>query len=195
MPASQATAERPLTPAGERLLDVASELFYTRGIHAVGVDEVAAVAGTTKKTLYDQFRSKERLVVAYLDRRAERWRSFCVGHLDRHTPAPGPERVLAVFDVLQRWHAGNDRGCAFVNAWAELGGTDHAGCVVVREDKQWMRDLFDRLVDDLPGTAAPGLAGHLHLLYEGALVVSTAGGRAAAVDEARTAAVRLLEAA
>ncbi len=191
MPSTPATTDRPLTPAGERLLDVATDLFYARGIHTVGVDEIAEVAGTTKKTLYDQFRSKDRLVVAYLRRRAERWRAFCIAHLDEHAPEPGPARVLAVYEALARWHAGNQRGCAFVNAWAELGGTDHAGCEVVREDKRWMHALFERLVGELrdPDIA---LGAQLHLLYEGALVVSTAGGREAAIDEARTAAASLL---
>jgi len=186
------TSQPPLTPAGERVLDAASDLFYSRGIHAVGVEEIAETAGTTKKTLYDQFHSKERLVASYLSRRAERWRAFCVAHLDRQAPVPG---VLAVFDALERWHAGNARGCAFVNAWAELGGTDHAGCKVVRADKRWMRELFDRLVSELPGPAAPHLGVHLHLLYEGAIVASTAGGQPAAIDDARTAASRLLAAA
>jgi len=191
MPATR-TAERPLTPAGERLLGVASELFYRRGIHAVGVEQIAEVAGTTKKTLYDQFRSKDRLVAAYLGRRAERWREFCLGYLDEHAPEPGSRRVLAVYDALEQWHHGNERGCAFVNAWAELGGTDHPGCSVVRADKQWMRELFERLVRDVPGLDARALGGQLHLLYEGALVVSTAGGRPDAIDEARAAADRLL---
>jgi len=192
MPTTRSTVDRPLTPAGERLLGVATELFYERGIHAVGVEQIAEVAGTTKKTLYDQFRSKDRLVAAYLGRRAERWRAFCLGFLDEHAPEPGTGRVLAVYDALEQWHAGNERGCAFVNAWAELGGTDHPGCEVVRADKRWMRELFKRLVGDTPAADARTLGGQLHLLYEGALVVSTAGGHAAAIEEARVAAARLL---
>src|ERR671918_452228 len=44
-----------MTPTAERILSVASELFYTRGIRAVGVDTIALAAETTKKTLYDLF--------------------------------------------------------------------------------------------------------------------------------------------
>ncbi|MDQ4084268.1 MAG: TetR/AcrR family transcriptional regulator, partial [Actinomycetota bacterium] len=57
--------QRPLTPGAQRILDVASELFYWRGIHAVGVDTIAAESGVTKRTLYDRFGSKDGLVVAY----------------------------------------------------------------------------------------------------------------------------------
>ena len=65
--------EEPLTPAGERLLEAASTLFYRRGIRAVGVDLIAETAGTTKKTLYDRFGSKDELVARYLRRRSQTW--------------------------------------------------------------------------------------------------------------------------
>ena len=61
--------EARLTPAGERILAAASTLFYEQGIRTVGVDTIAAAADVTKKTLYDRFGSKDRLIAAYLDRR------------------------------------------------------------------------------------------------------------------------------
>ncbi len=69
-------SEPVLTRAGHRLLDAASALFYARGIRAVGVDLIADEAGTTKKTLYDCFGSKDALVALYLRRRAIRWQEF-----------------------------------------------------------------------------------------------------------------------
>ncbi len=60
-----------MTPAAHRILDAASELYYDRGINSVGMDLVAEQAGTTKKTIYDRFGSKDGLVVAYLEARAE----------------------------------------------------------------------------------------------------------------------------
>jgi AcrR family transcriptional regulator len=114
-----------LTPAGERILEAASELFYNRGLHAVGVELIAETAGTTKKTLYDRFGSKDALIARYLQRRAERWQAFVLGHLAEHALAPGTERVLALFDALDRWMSEHRRGCAFVNAQAELTDPDH----------------------------------------------------------------------
>src|SRR5690606_18122493 len=49
-----------------RVLEAAGRLFYERGIHAVGVDLIAAEAGVTKKTLYDRFGAKEQIVVECL---------------------------------------------------------------------------------------------------------------------------------
>jgi AcrR family transcriptional regulator len=186
------TVRNPNTPAGARILDTASALFYTRGIRAVGVDLIADEAGTTKKTLYDRFGSKDELVAAYLSRRAARWVTFLTEFLERHAPAPGPQRVLAVVDALEERLRGQDRGCAFVNAYAEIGGTDHPGNAVIRQDKRYMRALFVRLVDEA-GIPDPEVVGaQVHLLYEGAIVVRTAGGLDEAYDEARAAMTRLL---
>ena len=186
---------RPLTPAGERLLDAASGLFYERGIRAVGVDLIAEVAGTTKKTLYDRFGSKDGLVVLYLERRQQRWREFVLRHLDEIGGFGTRARVLGVLDALEIWMSGQHRGCAFVNAYAELGGSDHPAMAVIRDEKRWTHDLYRRLCAE-SGLADPAeAAAGLHLVHEGALVLTTAGGRTAALAEARRTAERLLAAA
>ncbi|UXI81004.1 TetR/AcrR family transcriptional regulator, partial [Streptomyces vinaceusdrappus] len=68
-----------MTPGARRVLEAAERLFYEHGIHAVGVDLIAAEAGVTKKTLYDRFGSKEQIVVEYLAGRDERWRALLAG--------------------------------------------------------------------------------------------------------------------
>ena len=179
---------RPLpamTGAGTRLLDAASDLFYLRGVRAVGVDLIAETAGTTKKTLYDRFGSKDALVALYLLRRAHRWREHLLACLSdagvdaEATGAGGERAVLLVFDALQTWMGTQRRGCAFVNAYAEVGDSEHPAVPVIRAEKAWMRHLFDTLTGD------PSLGAHLHLLYEGTLVVLTAGADPQAAAEAR----------
>ncbi|WP_371740789.1 TetR/AcrR family transcriptional regulator [Frigoribacterium sp. CFBP 13712] len=164
-----------LTPGARRVLDAASRLFYERGIHAVGVDTIAAEAGVTKKTLYDRFGSKEALVVSYLRHRDERWREHIAAQLAL-VPEPGVDRVLAVFDATILWVPDNDRkGCSAINARAEMGvgggesDIELALPEVVRQ-KAWMLELFVALcreagVDDPDGTARL-----LMLLHEGGLV-------------------------
>jgi AcrR family transcriptional regulator len=172
-----------LTEAGTRLLEAASDLFYDRGVRAVGVDLIAETAGTTKKTLYDRFGSKDALVALYLLRRAHRWREYLLSRLTETNldggPAGGAAQVLLVFEVLETWMGTQRRGCAFVNAYAELGGSDHPAVPVIRAEKAWMRALFDTLTGDV------ALGAHLHLLYEGTLVVLTAGANPSAAVEAR----------
>jgi len=53
----------------ERLLDAAGRVFARRGFHAASVDEVAEAAGYTKGAVYSNFRSKDELFLALLDRR------------------------------------------------------------------------------------------------------------------------------
>ena len=175
-----------LTEAGTRLLEAASDLFYDRGVRAVGVDLIAETAGTTKKTLYDRFGSKDALVALYLLRRAHRWREYLLTRLadagvtdtdlaDSHRR----DGVLLVFDALQTWMGTQRRGCAFVNAYAELGDSEHPAVPVIRAEKAWMRTLFDTLTGD------PDVGAHVHLIYEGTLVVLTAGANTEAAAEAR----------
>ena len=176
-----------LTPAGHRIAAAASRLFYEQGIRAVGVDTVAAEAGTTKKTLYDCFGSKDALVATYLVLRQQRWSRHLEGEIDRRRSPR--TRLLAVFDAQQSWLADNPRGCAFVNAWAEAG-TSAPVAQVVRAEKAWMRGRFDALAAE---AGVPlRVAATLHLLYEGALVAATAGGDDRAVADARRAAAQLI---
>lgn len=79
-----------MTPGARRVLEAAERLFYEHGIHAVGVDTIAAEAGVTKKTLYDRFGSKEQIVVEYLAGRDERWRELLAGRLAAAGRAPPP---------------------------------------------------------------------------------------------------------
>lgn len=162
----------PLTPGARRVLDAASSLFYERGIHAVGVDTIAAEAGVTKKTLYDRFGSKEELVVAYLRHRDARWRAHLAAALER-VPEPGVERVLAVFNASISWSDANTpKGCSAINARAEIGdGHDgHPVFPEVARQKAWLLGVFAELLEEA-GSADPlETAKTMMLLYEGAIV-------------------------
>ena len=58
----------------QRILDTASGLFYQRGVRAVGVDLVVEASGVAKASLYRHFRTKDDLIVAFLEREdAEFW--------------------------------------------------------------------------------------------------------------------------
>ncbi|NEB37319.1 TetR/AcrR family transcriptional regulator [Streptomyces sp. SID14515] len=161
-----------MTPAARRALAAAERLFYERGIHAVGVDLIAAEAGVTKKTLYDRFGSKEQIVVEYLAGRDERWRVLLAERLDAAPPEP-KARVLAVFDASRAWMADNgSKGCSMINAHAEISDPSHPAHAVITGQKRWMLDLFTRLAQGLDGLgadAADRLGRTLMLLHEGAL--------------------------
>jgi AcrR family transcriptional regulator len=177
------------TPKARAVLAAADELFYAHGIHAVGVDVIAARAGVTKKTLYDRFGSKERLVVEYLRERDSQWRAFLAPGLEAAGDDP-VARLRAVFDASARWAAERSgKGCSMINAHAEISDPAHPGYAVITGQKAWMLDLFTAIA-----TAAghPGAARTIMLLHEGALVTDGIHVLEEPYAQARDAAVRLL---
>ncbi|MFG2653309.1 TetR/AcrR family transcriptional regulator [Streptomyces sp. NPDC048436] len=177
--------------AETRLLDAAEELFYERGVQAVGMDQVRAASGVSLKRLYQVFPSKSDLVLAYLERRDRRWRARLAEYADGR-PA-GRERVLAVYDWLYEWFCEPGfRGCAFINSFGELGAVDPAVAETVRAHKRAFRDYMAALVADAGEsgqTVAP-----LVLLAEGAMTASAISGSPEPARQARQGAARLLAA-
>lgn len=180
-----------LTPAARRILDTAAVLFYEQGITAVGVDLVAERSGVTKRTLYDRFGSKRQLVAAYLLERDRRWRSLVERLRDEATDPAA--RVLAPFDALETWLDGAARGCAFVNALAELPEADHPGRQLVLAEKQWLMQLFADSLREGGFAEDDALALQLMCLHEGVLSLRGTAPEVDAVAAARSAAARLLE--
>ncbi|MFI1459584.1 TetR/AcrR family transcriptional regulator [Nocardia carnea] len=186
-------ANTTLTPAAQRILDTAAELFYTRGIHAVGVDTIAAESGVTKRTLYDRFGSKDGLLVTYLEQRDRRWRTLIETRLaDRTDPV---ERILTPFDVMPEWLPDNSRGCSFINAFAELPEPDHPGRQVIVAEKTWLYELFDQLLAEAGAADHETVAVQLLSLHEGAIISYSITERRDAAAAVRTAAVQLIRAA
>ena len=158
--------------ATRRLLMAAEQLYYSRGIHAVGMDEVRAAAGVSLKRLYQLFPSKEHLVAAYLDDRDERWRGRLRTYVEQHGTEPG-ERLLAVFDWLGLWFAEPGfRGCAFGNAFGEVGGSAPLVLAAVRRHKAHFREYLRELTRAYPAADPEALADELLLLAEGAMTTA-----------------------
>ena len=169
-----------------RILETADRLFYRQGIRAIGVDTVADEIGISKRTLYNHYPSKDALIAAYLSRRLVELEI---------TDRPPLEQILGAFDRLERSVASRTfRGCAFVNAVAELGQEvrDIGRLAVAFKERRrlWFRDLLSRL-----GIAdADGLSTQLALLLDGAIATSLVRGDPAFVRAAREAAVTLIDA-
>jgi AcrR family transcriptional regulator len=183
------------TPKARAVLAAADELFYAHGIHAVGVDLIAERAGVTKKTLYDRFGSKERLVVAYLRERDDRWRAFLAPLLDAAGEDPA-SRLRAVFDASGRWAARySGKGCSMINAHAEINDPAHPAYRVIVGQKTWMLDLFTAITTAAGATDPRSTARTLLLLHEGALVTDGMHVFEDPYAHARDVAARVLEAA
>lgn len=196
--ATPATAAAPAAPgsladeARARVVAAADELYYARGIAAVGMDAVRDAAGVSLRRLYQWFPSKEELVLAVLASRRVRWSA----ELDAVVGAApqGRDRLLAIYDYLADWFTTDSfRGCGFINAFGELGGTSPAVVLDVREHKLAFQERVAQLVAE--AGADPSLAPQLALLAEGAQTTAAIAGSAEAAQHARAAAGILIDAA
>jgi AcrR family transcriptional regulator len=172
---NEPAAER--LPPRERILAVARDLFYERGVRAVGVDEIAEAAGTNKMTLYRHFASKDLLVAECLRQVARQ----ADAELDRLAAAhPGnPRAELTAWLAAMTDHivAEGGRGCALANAAVELAEKDHPARKVIEEVKRAQRDRLVRLCRAAVLHEPEFLADELFLLLEGARVSAQSVGR------------------
>ncbi|GAA2340591.1 TetR/AcrR family transcriptional regulator [Streptomyces cuspidosporus] len=177
----------------ERVLDAAEELYYGRGVQAVGMDAVRTASGVSLKRLYQLYPSKAALVEAYLRRRDARLLDGLARYVEA-APGPPEERVAAVFDWLYEWFGEPDyRGCAFINSYGELGATTPEVAAAARAHKEAFQRYLAGLVEaaGLPAALAPQLA----LLAEGAITTAAISGTPEPARQARAAARVLMDAA
>lgn len=182
--------------ARERILETAATLFYKEGVRAVGVDRLIEEAAVAKATFYRWFPSKDDLVLAFLDRRAEQWTAWFVGAVERLAAPPkgARERLVAIFDALGEWFADPDfRGCVLVNTAQETADPEHVIFRTCAAKKRGVDDFVASLAREaaLPAEAAEELS----LLIEGAIVKASLNESAEPARWARRAAERLLTAA
>ena len=179
--------------ARERIVRAAGDLFYAEGIHAVGVDRVTAAAGVAKATMYQQFRSKDELVAACLQRRAEQWRASVADPV-LALPGSAARRVGAVFERLGKAFATPGyRGCPFINAAAEYPGPDGPVAAAIAAHRAQVRGLFAELFAGVPAARRAALTDQLVLLYDGTMVGAQLDQGPRAARGARAAARQLLE--
>ena len=165
--AASRSAVRP-SPARQRLLKAATELFYREGIHSVGVDRIIEAAGVTRATMYKQFDGKEGLVLAYLDGEDQQLRGlFAQAAGESSDPLVLLDLTIAGIehDIRER----HTRGCPFINAAAEYPD-DGPVRALIADHREWFRATLRRLADAAGLTEPDDVAASLVLLRDAALV-------------------------
>ena len=182
-------------PARERLLRIADELFYTRGLRAVGIDEIIEKSGAAKATLYAHFPTKDDLIAGYLRQRSVQWREHMTARL-ADAPASPVERIDAVFAILaEGCKTPGFRGCPFINAAVEYPDPRHPASIAGAEHRQWILDVFRSLVAQANIRQPNRMAAQLALLYDSAMVGTQMNRNPAAAAHAREVARILVKAA
>lgn len=162
--------------ARERILEAAYDLFSSRGIRAVGTEEVLERAGVAKSTLYRHFSSKEDLVLAFLQRREHRWtREFVEAEARRRGSTPR-ERLLAIFDVFDEWFHRNDfEGCSFINVLLEMADLDSPLGRASAAHLEYIRSVVRKMAEEAGVQDAETFAHSWHILMKGSIVAAGEG--------------------
>jgi AcrR family transcriptional regulator len=199
MTAQQKGADQRPSPARVRILNAAAQHFYDGGIAATGIDVITASAGVAKMSLYNNFASKDDLVLAYLEARHEEWLDLYRRRLV--AAADARQRVAAVFDAYvdhaERAYRHGFRGCGLLNAAAELPA-GAPGRQLVRRHKEEVEALLAAHLgelDEVPAARVTDLAEQLSFLLEGAMVRAGLEGDSRRLSRARELALQLVDAA
>lgn len=98
------TTARPPTDTRDRLLDIAERLFAERGLDAVSVRDIIGAAGANLGAINYHFGTKEKLIVAVLERRMAPLGQRCLQGLAAAEQAAGNKRptLEAVLEALFR---------------------------------------------------------------------------------------------
>jgi AcrR family transcriptional regulator len=184
--------ERP--NAHDALLGATSELTYEQGITGTGVDAIAARAGVTKRTLYQHFGSKDRLVAEALDARHRRALLALETNARRRSEETGEPAILSLFDVIENALATKTRaGCAFINASLEINRPGHPVREAALAHLRAREELVHRLLVEA-GVEDPELAPQVVLLVDGAYAVGGTRRDPTAARHAKAALTTLLSA-
>jgi AcrR family transcriptional regulator len=153
----------------ERILDAASELFYEHGIHEVSADRIIEVVGITKVTFYRYFRTKEDLIVAFLEQRAAIEAAAFEGAYAQAGDA------MRTFDLLAGGIGAEScrpgfRGCPFINAAAEYADRSSPVRLTIDKHRAWMLSFFRRLLGEIGVVRLDEATDAAMVLRDGAMV-------------------------
>ena len=151
----------------DRIFETACDLFYRRGIHRVGVDAIAAQAGSNKMSFYRSFASKDALVTEYLREQEREYWAWWDRAVARH-PGDPRRQVEALFEAQMQIAMSNDcRGCALGNAAAEISADEDELSTLVRRYKQRVRERLHAMAHAMGARDAANLGDALMLLLDG----------------------------
>lgn len=172
-PAPAAGTAKP--PMRQRIIEAAADLFYAQGIRAVSAEKIIAKVGITKVTFYRHFPTKDDLIVAYLERRAQ-WERDAVGGARQAAGGNVREVFRMVAEAIGAESCSPGfRGCPFINAAAEYADAEHPVRRVVDAHRRWFKGAIEEMLQEIGVTDVSDVADQLVMLRDGAMVAGYLG--------------------
>jgi len=156
----------------DNIVKIASHLFYHKGYNLTGINEIIREAGIAKATLYNHFKSKEDICLAYLEFKNSTFlkniEAFCI-NLPR-----GEKQILGLFDFLKMFFKNKDfNGCWCINTVSEIPKENKKIRVEIQKQKQEFISLIEQLIQqnflNLSSDEKEILSKKIYLLYESAV--------------------------
>jgi AcrR family transcriptional regulator len=148
--AEERKRRRPRADRERTVLDAAQRLFYSRGVHEIGMDALIAETGLGKATVYRLYPTKADLIGAYLARLQGQILEAIDGDI---AGSDSPMEALArILDAIEADVSRTEfRGCPFHNASVEFDDGAHPARAAARTYRQELADRFVALAGDEKG--------------------------------------------
>lgn len=177
--------------ARAQALNVASALFYNKGVRAVGMEEIVETSGIAKTTIYRHFPTKDALIEAFLEKEDSAfWQQWDLAVAAAKTPG-------AKLDALSVWigdrvQRDGYRGCPQLNVAAEFADSSHPARTIARRHKDEMVRRLEEICREAGADHADRTAMQVALLLDGAFTSDGRLNTLDAPDLLRTAIRRLM---
>ena len=159
----------------DRILAAAYDLFASRGIRGVGVNELITSSGVSKATFYRHFPSKDALVLAVLELRDQVWTVDLIVAEARRRGGTAEGRLLAVFDVFGDWFQREDfEACTFINVLLEMGPGHPLGKASI-DYLTGIRGHIQALAQEAGLNRPEEFARSWHILMKGSIISASEG--------------------
>ncbi len=155
-----------------KIIETASFLFYKNGYNSTGINEIISEAGIAKATLYNHFKSKEDICLAYLQFKNINF----IQDIENFTTSKpkGKDQILAIFEFLEIFFQDKDfNGCWCIKTVSEIPKDNE----IIRNEIQSQKNSFIALIvklitnnlEKIKEDQVNSLARQIYLLYEGAV--------------------------
>lgn len=159
----------------QHIIETASFLFYKNGYNSTGINEIISESRIAKATLYNHFKSKEDICIAYLKHK----NNIFLTEIEVYCKSKptGKSQLLALFDFLQTFFMDKDfNGCWCIKTVSEIPKENEK----VRHEIQIQKNLFIQLITNLVKqnmiakneNDVISLTRKIYLLYESAVAES-----------------------
>lgn len=179
----------------DRIIETASYLFYNEGYNQTGINQIIKEANVAKASMYQHFRSKEDIAVAYLQKRHIKWVGDLVNYISDESSSK--EKLIKSFDYLKDWL--NDvgfRGCGFQNIITDIPKDQHKikDQVLLHKNelRSWIHELLNEGEQNI-NLHSNELGDEILVLMEGAIILSQIQKNEWPINAAKNACIRLLK--